>query len=32
MLNIAIARGYGRDDVCSVVRCYEEWAYTEVHG
>jgi 3-hydroxyisobutyrate dehydrogenase-like beta-hydroxyacid dehydrogenase len=31
MLNIAIAKGYGQDDVCSVIRCYEEWAHVEVH-
>jgi 3-hydroxyisobutyrate dehydrogenase-like beta-hydroxyacid dehydrogenase len=31
MLNIAIAKGYGQDDVCSVVKCYEEWAHVEVH-
>jgi 3-hydroxyisobutyrate dehydrogenase len=31
MLNIAIAKGYGLEDVCSVVKCYEEWAHTEVH-
>jgi 3-hydroxyisobutyrate dehydrogenase-like beta-hydroxyacid dehydrogenase len=31
MLNIAIAKGYGKEDVCSVVKCYEEWAHIEVH-
>ena len=31
MLNIAIAKGYGLEDVCSVVKCYEEWAHIEVH-
>ncbi len=30
MLNIAIAKGYGQEDVCSVVKCYEEWAHIEV--
>jgi 3-hydroxyisobutyrate dehydrogenase len=30
MLNMAIARGYGQEDVCSVVKCYEEWAHVEV--
>ena len=30
MLNIAIAKGYGEEDVCSVVKCYEEWAHVEV--
>jgi 3-hydroxyisobutyrate dehydrogenase-like beta-hydroxyacid dehydrogenase len=32
MLNMAIAKGYGQDDVCSVVKCYEEWAGVEVNG
>jgi 3-hydroxyisobutyrate dehydrogenase-like beta-hydroxyacid dehydrogenase len=31
MLNMTIAKGYGQDDVCSVIRCYEEWAKVEVH-
>lgn len=30
MLNVAIAKGYGRQDVCSVIKCYEEWAHIEV--
>ena len=30
MLNMALAKGYGREDVCSVVKCYEEWAHIEV--
>ena len=30
MLNMAIAKGYGQEDVCSVVKCYEEWAHIEV--
>jgi 3-hydroxyisobutyrate dehydrogenase-like beta-hydroxyacid dehydrogenase len=30
MLKIAIAKGYGRQDVCSVIKCYEEWAQVEV--
>ena len=30
MLNMAIAKGYGQEDVCSVVKCYEEWAHVEV--
>jgi 3-hydroxyisobutyrate dehydrogenase len=31
MLNMAIAKGHGQEDVCSVVKCYEEWAHIEVH-
>jgi 3-hydroxyisobutyrate dehydrogenase-like beta-hydroxyacid dehydrogenase len=31
MLNMAIAKGYGLEDVCSVIKCYEEWAHIEVH-
>jgi 3-hydroxyisobutyrate dehydrogenase-like beta-hydroxyacid dehydrogenase len=31
MLNMAIAKGYGTEDVCSVIKCYEEWAHIEVH-
>ncbi len=31
MLNMAIAKGYGMEDVCSVIKCYEEWAHIEVH-
>ena len=30
MLKIAIASGYGQQDVCSIVKCYEEWAQIEV--
>jgi 2-hydroxy-3-oxopropionate reductase len=30
MLNMAIAKGYGQQDVCSVIKCYEEWAHVEV--
>jgi 3-hydroxyisobutyrate dehydrogenase-like beta-hydroxyacid dehydrogenase len=30
MLNMTIAKGYGQEDVCSVIKCYEEWAHTEV--
>lgn len=30
MLNMTIAKGYGLEDVCSVIKCYEEWAHTEV--
>jgi len=32
MLKIAIAKGYGQQDVCSIVKCYEEWAQVEVHA
>jgi 2-hydroxy-3-oxopropionate reductase len=31
MLSMAIAKGYGQEDVCSVIKCYEEWAHVEVH-
>jgi 3-hydroxyisobutyrate dehydrogenase-like beta-hydroxyacid dehydrogenase len=31
MLKIAIAKGYGQQDVCSIIKCYEEWAQVEVH-
>ncbi len=31
MLNMALAKGYGAEDVCSVIKCYEEWAHIEVH-
>lgn len=30
MLNIAIAKGYGNEDVCSVIKCYEEWADIQI--
>lgn len=30
MLNMTIAKGYGQEDVCAVVKCYEEWARVEV--
>ena len=30
MLNMAIAQGYGSEDTCAVVKCYEEWAHTQV--
>jgi len=30
MLNMTIAKGYGQEDMCSVIKCYEEWANTEV--
>ena len=30
MLNVAISKGYGQQDVCSVIKCYEEWAQVEV--
>ena len=30
LLQMAIAKGYGKEDVCSVVKCYEEWAHTQV--
>jgi len=30
MLQMAIAKGYGKEDVCSVVKCYEDWAHTQV--
>jgi 3-hydroxyisobutyrate dehydrogenase-like beta-hydroxyacid dehydrogenase len=30
MLKIALAKGYGQEDVCSVIKCYEEWAHIEV--
>ena len=30
MLSMAIAKGYGQEDVCAVIKCYEEWAHTEV--
>lgn len=31
LLNMAIAKGYGQQDVCSVIKCYEEWAQIEIH-
>lgn len=30
LLQMAIAKGYGKEDVCAVVKCYEEWAKTQV--
>jgi 3-hydroxyisobutyrate dehydrogenase-like beta-hydroxyacid dehydrogenase len=30
MFQVAKARGYGDEDVRSVVKCYEEWAGVEV--
>lgn len=30
LLQITIAKGFGKEDVCSVVKCYEEWAHTKV--
>ncbi|MDA8227535.1 MAG: NAD(P)-dependent oxidoreductase [Desulfitobacterium hafniense] len=29
MLQMAIAQGYAHEDVCSVVKCYEQWAGVE---
>jgi 3-hydroxyisobutyrate dehydrogenase-like beta-hydroxyacid dehydrogenase len=30
MLRMAVVNGYGDEDVCSVVKCYEQWAKVEV--
>jgi len=30
MLSMTIAKGHGQEDMCSVIKCYEEWAHTEV--
>lgn len=30
MLQMAILKGYANEDVCSVIKCYEEWAGVEV--
>jgi len=30
MLQMAISNGYGNEDMCSVIKCYEEWAQIEV--
>ena len=30
MLQMAILKGYANEDMCSVVKCYEEWAGVEV--
>lgn len=31
ILNMTIAQGHGHEDLCAVVKCYEEWARTKVH-
>jgi 3-hydroxyisobutyrate dehydrogenase-like beta-hydroxyacid dehydrogenase len=31
MFGVTMAKGYGQEDVCSVIKCYEEWAAIEVH-
>lgn len=30
MLKISISNGYGNEDVCSVIKCYEQWAGVEI--
>ena len=30
MLQMAILKGYANEDMCSVIKCYEEWAGVEV--
>ncbi|MBP1931223.1 NAD(P)-dependent oxidoreductase [Ammoniphilus resinae] len=30
MLQMAISNGFGNEDMCSVIKCYEEWAEIEV--
>ena len=30
MMRMAVAEGFGNEDVCSVVKCYEQWAKTTV--
>ncbi|KJS82495.1 MAG: hypothetical protein JM58_14820 [Peptococcaceae bacterium BICA1-8] len=30
MIQIAVAKGFSDEDVCSVVKCYEEWAGIEI--
>jgi 3-hydroxyisobutyrate dehydrogenase/2-hydroxy-3-oxopropionate reductase len=30
MLQVAIAKGWGEDDICSTIRVLEEWAGVEV--
>jgi len=30
MLRVAIAKGWGDDDICSTIRTLEEWAGVEV--
>ncbi len=30
LIKMAVAKGYAAEDVCSVVKCYEEWAGVEV--
>lgn len=32
ILNMTIAQGHGQEDLCAVVKCYEEWARTQVHN
>jgi len=29
-VRMAVCKGYAEEDVCSVVKCYEEWAKVEV--
>jgi 3-hydroxyisobutyrate dehydrogenase-like beta-hydroxyacid dehydrogenase len=30
LLQITIAKGWGKEDVCAIARVYEEWAHTQV--
>lgn len=30
MVRVAVCRGYAEEDVCSVIKCYEDWAKVEV--
>lgn len=31
LVRMAVAKGYASEDVCSIVKCYEEWAGIEVN-
>ena len=30
MVRVAVCNGYAEEDVCSVIKCYEDWAKVEV--